>query len=108
MHAESARRLTKYRHVVGVPAKRPDVALHPSERRLLVKEAVVAGGAGRRLGGEGRMGKEAELAEPVVDRDDDDILCHQVARIVAIALANNESSPWIQNITGRRCGRPSL
>src|SRR5215475_9766134 len=38
------------------------------------------------------MSEEAELAEPIVDRDDDDIFCHQVAWIVAITLADNESS----------------
>src|SRR5215470_18551183 len=38
------------------------------------------------------MSEEAELAEPIVDRDDDDTFCHQVAWIVAIALADNESS----------------
>ena len=38
------------------------------------------------------MSEEAELAEPIVDRDDDDTFCHQVAWIVAITLADNESS----------------
>ena len=38
------------------------------------------------------MGEKAKLAKPVVDRDDDDIFRHQIAWIVAIAFADDESA----------------
>src|SRR5262249_1903602 len=55
-------------------------------------QPIVAGRAARGLGGKCRMGEEAELAQTVIDGDDDDIVRHQRARIVPVALANDQPS----------------
>src|SRR5215471_3460488 len=52
------------------------------------------------------MGEEAELAEPVVDRDDDDTFCHQVAWIVAITLADNECAAVDPEHHGKKVRTP--
>ena len=71
-HRDAARRLAEDRHVAGVAAERGDVVAHPLQRRNLVAEAEVR--VERPLGGgiAGDVG-EAERAEPVVERDVDDV-----------------------------------
>ena len=71
-HRDAARRLAEDRHVAGVAAERGDVVAHPLQRRDLVAEAEVR--VERPLGGgiAGDVG-EAERAEPVVERDVDDV-----------------------------------
>ena len=62
-------RLPEDRHPAGVPAERRDVVADPFEPRNHVQQAVVPGCAVRRLGGQGRVGQEAEDIEAVVDGD---------------------------------------
>ena len=71
-HRDAARRLAEDRHVAGVAAERGDVVAHPLQRRDLVAEAEV--GVERPLGRgvAGDVG-EPERAEPVVERDVDDV-----------------------------------
>jgi hypothetical protein len=92
MNAETAGRFTEDRHVVGISAKGADVALHPAKCRLLVHQAVVARRPARGLGRKCRMSEEAELAQPVVDGDDDDTSRHQRAGVVCVALADHEAA----------------
>src|SRR5262245_17351979 len=92
MNAEAAGRFPEYRPVVGVSATGADVALHAPEGRVLVHEAVVAGRAVRGLGRKSRRREEPELAEPVIDGDDDDIVRHKRAGVVPVALADDEPS----------------
>ena len=83
-HRQAAGRLAGDRDVVRVAAELRDVALHPAQRRLLVHQAVVAGrAAGPR--GERRVREEAERAEPVVDRDDDDAVRRELGAVVVAA-----------------------
>ena len=39
------------------------------------------------------MGQDAEGAEPVIDRDDDDVVGHETARVVPVALTEQEAAP---------------
>jgi hypothetical protein len=71
-----------------VAAEVRDVALHPAQRGLLVLQAVVTRLAVR--AGQGRVGQEAERAEPVVDRDHGHAVCHQSGGVVVIALAAHQ------------------
>ena len=74
LDAAGARALAQDRDVVRIPAECGDVGMDPFERGDLVQEAVVAGNVVRTLRGQERMDQEAEDAEPVVDRDQDDAL----------------------------------
>ena len=60
--------LAEQSHVVGVAAERADVPLDPAQARQLVVESGVARGA-RVVEAE-----EAERADTVADRDDDDVV----------------------------------
>ena len=65
--------------------------LYPAQRRLLVHQAVVAGRAtGPR--GERRVGEEAERAQPVVDRDDDDAVRRELRAVVVAAGVLGEAA----------------
>jgi hypothetical protein len=87
--AEPARGLAEDGDAAGIAAEAGDVALDPAQRGLLVHQAVVARRAAR-LGGEGRVGQEAERAQPVVDGDDDHALAHQRRRVIVVALAGHQ------------------
>src|SRR5206468_604943 len=50
------------------------------------------------------MGEKAELAESVVDRDDNDRLRHQLGGVVAVALPDDESSPMDPEHHGKEMG----
>ena len=89
--AQATGGLTENRHIVGVTAKGPDVALHPTHRRLLIQKPVVARRAGEGLGAQSGMGKKTELTESVVDGDDDNPLRHQAGGIEAIAFSDDKS-----------------
>ncbi len=58
--------------LAGSPPKAAMLFLNPLDRGGLVHQAVVAGGVVGRFGGELGMGEEAEDAEAVVHRNDDD------------------------------------
>ena len=58
------------RDLAGIAAEVGDVVTHPAQRGLLVGQPVVADRAWRAERG---MSKEPERAEPIVDRDDDDV-----------------------------------
>ena len=75
----------------GSPPNSRDVALDPAQRRLLVHQAVVAGRAAR-PGGERRVREEAERAEPVVDRDDDDAVRRELGAVVVAGAVQGEAS----------------
>ena len=83
-HGHAAGRLSRDGDVARVAPERRDVGLYPAQRRLLVHQAVVAGRAtGPR--GERRVGQEAERAQPVVDRDDDDARRRELRGVVVAA-----------------------
>lgn len=84
-HVKRARRaggLTTHSDLVGIPAKVGDVVMDPFQGELLVQNAVVpravVPGFRRKVG----MSKEAEDAQAVVDRDDDDVLAGQARTVV--------------------------
>jgi hypothetical protein len=83
-------RLAEDRDVARITAELGDVALDPAKRRLLVQEAVVAGGVVGRLFGQCPVGQESEPSKPVVDRDDDAALLNQPRRVVVVALAGGQ------------------
>ncbi len=58
--------------VVWITPEGGDLLLDPLQCRHLVEERLVAGG-GERLAGHGPAVQEAEDAQPVIDRDDDDV-----------------------------------
>ena len=74
VHRHPARRDAEDRHPLRIAAEGRGVSLHPLESGHHVEHAVVrlgfAGGLGLR--GQGRMGEEAEHAQPVLDADHDD------------------------------------
>ena len=87
--------LTGDGHLVRVAAERRDVVAHPTQRRLLVRQTVVADGAGRP---QRRMRQKAERTETVVERDDDDIApVDEPARVVHAAVAVDERTAMDPN-----------
>ena len=83
-HRHATGRLPGDRDVARIASELCDVAPYPAQRRLLVHQAVVAGRtAGPRR--ERRVGEEAERAQPVVDRDDDDAGRRELRSVVVAA-----------------------
>src|SRR5262249_58083465 len=80
---ERSRRLAEDRDVARIAAEGRDVVAHPAQRRDLIEQAVVARGAVSRLARQLGMREEAEDAEPVVERDDDDAFARQRLAVVA-------------------------
>ena len=64
----SAGRLAEQRDAAGIAAEGRDVGLDPAQGRDLVLQSPIGEGAGLGVG-EGRMGKPAQRAQPVVERD---------------------------------------
>ena len=90
-HRHPARRLPCNRHLVRIAAECGDVVVHPAQCGLLVGQPVVADIARR---AERRVREKSERAEPVVDRDDDDVAAaRQPARVVDVAAAVDEAPP---------------
>ena len=67
--------------LVWVPSEDGDVVPHPLERHPLVPESLVAGDDVV------AQGEEAEGAEAVVERDEDDAAVHEVLRAVEVVAA---------------------
>ena len=70
--------------VARVPAERRDVALHPLQCRHLIEQAVIAGRVMRRARGQLGVGEEAENAEPIIHRHDDDPASCKRGAVVAL------------------------
>ena len=71
------RRLTRDGHLARIAPEPGDVVVHPTQRRLLVCQAVVADVAGR---AQSRVRQEAQRAQPIVDGDDDDVAAARQSR----------------------------
>ena len=72
----------------GSPPNPAMLSLHPSQRGLLIGQAVIADIARR---AERRMREEAQRTQPVVDRHDDDVAAaRQPAGVVDVAAAVDE------------------
>ena len=80
-HRQATGRLAGDGDVVRIAAELADVALHPTQRRLLIHQPVVAGRAARPRRQRG-MGEEPERTEAVVDGDDHGALGGQLRRVV--------------------------
>ena len=110
--AHGARRLAEDRHSLRVATERRGVVPHPLERRDLVEQAVVAGRPVLRLGGQRLVGQEAERAQPVVDRHQDDALPSKrravederrpMPHLVAAAVEPDHDRPRTSVAGGRR------
>ena len=86
-HARRAGRDAADRHVARVAAERRDVLLHPAQRLALVFERVAA----VEVRAERRVRHEAERAEPVVRRDDDEVaFARQVIERIQLGAAADE------------------
>ena len=84
-------RFAGHRDLAGIAAEVGDVVAHPAQRRLLVGQPVIAHLARRT---QCRMRQEAERAETVVERDDDDVApTGQPARVIHVAAAVDEAPP---------------
>ena len=103
-HAQAPGGLAEHRHIPGVAAEPADVALHPAQRGLLVHQPVVAGRAARP--GQGLVGQEAERAEPVVERDDDDAVPDQPGGVVVVAFPDQELAAVHPHHDGQPLARP--
>ena len=72
----TAARLPQHRHTPYIPAKRPNVALHPLQGLLLVENAVVAADTTWVGRTEGWVGEEAKGGQSIVERHQ-----HNLARL---------------------------
>ena len=87
-HRHTACRLPRDRDLVRIASEAGDVVVHPSQRGLLVGQAVIADVARR---AERRMREETQRTQPVVDRHDDDVAAaRQPARVVDVTAAVDE------------------
>src|SRR5208337_1710456 len=80
IHALPARRLTEYRYPVRIAAKARDVIANPLERELLIHQPIVA--IEMAFGIYRGLGKESQIPEAVIDRDDDHSFFHQLRGVV--------------------------
>ncbi len=90
-HRLATGRLARERHAAGIPTERGDVPLGPAQRRLLVEQAVVARTP---LAQPGQV-EEAEHAEPVVDRDDHDVVGPREQRAVVEVARTAHEAPAV-------------
>ena len=91
--------------LAGIAAEGGDVALHPSERRDKIEQAVVAGGAMLRFGGELGMGEKAQRIEPMVERDDDDAARRETRAVIARLGPGADDKPAAVNPDHHRQAR---
>jgi hypothetical protein len=92
-HLLGTRRLAADGHPGRVAAEICDMGLHPTQRRLLVEEGVVAHVAAA-LGPQGGVGQRSEHAQPVLDGDDHDpALPGQLEAVVLIRTAVDAPAP---------------
>ena len=80
-HALATGRLSEDRDAPGVAAERFDVVLDPAQRGDLIEKAEIHRAA-RRRALERRMSEEAQMAQPVVDTDDDHAALRQRGPVV--------------------------
>ena len=93
--------------LVASPPNARDLVAHPPQRRDQVENAPVAAHAF--VVGEVGMREETERAEPVVDRDDDDIAARREDLTRDSMCAPDpwrKPPPWIHTITGRSLAPP--
>ena len=91
-HRQAAGRLTGDRHVERIAAELADVALHPTQRGLLIHQPVVARRTARPRRQRG-MRQEPERAEAVVDRDDHRSLSCQQRRVIVPSGVSGQATP---------------
>ena len=90
----AAGRLAADRDPCRIASKRSDVVVNPTQRRLLIHQAEVAG-----ILGDIRMGKEPERAEPVVEADPDDArFLDDLGHVRLVRAAVDEPSPMDEHI----------
>ena len=71
-HARRTRAFSEDGHARRVAAERADVFAHPAQRESLVRQPKIAGAATTVVRSEGVAAEEAQGAESVVQRHDDD------------------------------------
>ena len=88
--------------LVGIAAEGRDIGLHPLQRGEVVHHAVVGERLARLLGGQRRVGEEAEAAQAVVDGDQHHAALGEVGAVVdgVVPEPPVKAPPWIQTITG--------
>src|SRR5438552_14831302 len=90
---------------MGIASERGDVSSHPLQRKLLVHDSIVSRGMLNGFRSQGRVGQEAQSAEPIVDGNDDHIaLVDQLCRNVVIAFPDCQRTamdPYHHGISAR-------
>src|SRR5262249_6026905 len=76
-------RFARDRHTLRVAAEGRDVLLHPLERRMLIEQGVIAGGALRRLLRQLGVREEAEHAQAIIYGDRHNSLLRHAFAVVA-------------------------
>src|SRR5208283_5810824 len=88
--ALSAGGLAEDGHVRWIAAKGGDIVLNPRQRQLLVHEPIVA--VFMTFGIDRALSEESQIAEAVVEGDDDDALFYEPLRVVRSAGSFNEAA----------------
>ena len=70
-HRTASGRLAKDRHIVRVTTEIPDILLYPFHGSDLIQHSIISGNMLLIFFRKLRMGKEAEVIHPVIDRDKD-------------------------------------
>ena len=81
-HAGAAGRFTEHGDIVRITAERGDVRFHPTERRDLIHQTVVAACVLRIRRSQRRVREETEPAEPIVQRHQHDAALREARTVV--------------------------
>src|ERR1700735_2823974 len=96
----TAGRLAENRNVARVTAELTDISLHPLHRELLIHQAVIPCVMTFRV--ERGLREESQVAEAVLDRDDDTALVDERSRVIVRAGAAGQPATVNPEHHGRR------
>src|SRR5215467_11038139 len=89
-NAESTCGFAENSHFIGIPTKCRDIAVYPLQGELLIHDPVVARDVVRRFCTQCRIGEEPQSTKPVIERNDNYALLHELRWHVVITFANGE------------------